>query len=74
MGKKRDKDCKECDGQGFVYDFLGGCGDPECCGGPWQVQCTACDNDWEFGDEDEDEYQSDIQAAAGGLTQAACEG
>ena len=53
MGKKRDKDCKECDGNGFVYDYLGGCGDPECCGGPWQVQCTACDNDWEFRDDDE---------------------
>ena len=52
MGTKRDKDCAWCDGDGFVMDFLSGCGDPECCGGPFKVQCPHCDNDWEVGDED----------------------
>lgn len=51
MGTKRDKSCEECDGNGFVWDFLGGCGDPDCCGGPWKVRCHSCDNDWEPGDE-----------------------
>jgi hypothetical protein len=33
MGNKRDLNCKECDGDGYIWDYLGGCGDPECCGG-----------------------------------------
>ena len=60
MGNKRDKDCKECDGNGWVYDYLGGCGDPECCGGPWKVQCPSCDNDWEMGDEDAEDEPSNV--------------
>ena len=43
----KQEDCKECGGYGWVWDYLGGCGDPECCGGPYQVKCTHCDNDWD---------------------------
>ena len=54
MGKKRDPKCQECFGDGYILDYLGGCGDPECCGGPVEVQCQHCDNDWDPCDEDED--------------------
>lgn len=53
MGNKRDPSCRECEGEGWVYDYLGGCGDPECCGGPVAVQCRACDNDWSPDDDQE---------------------
>ena len=43
MGEKRDENCKECDGAGWVLDYLGGCGDPECCGGPFKVRCPYSD-------------------------------
>ena len=46
MGNKRDPKCSECEGDGYVYDDMGCCGDPECCGSPVRVQCRACENDW----------------------------
>lgn len=49
--KTKQEDCKHCWGDGYVLDYLGGCGDPECCGGPDEVKCTHCDNDWEWGDQ-----------------------
>ena len=55
MGTKRDPTCHECGGDGYVDDWMGGCGDPECCGGPIRVQCRACDNDWNQDDEDSDD-------------------
>jgi hypothetical protein len=39
--------CNNCDGDGWYYDYLGGCGDPECCDGPLEVKCHMCDNDYE---------------------------
>ena len=54
MGKKRDLTCRECFGDGYTEESLGGCGDPECCGGPIKVRCQYCDNDWSPDDEDED--------------------
>ena len=53
MGTLRTEDCRECEGTGYVLDYLGGCGDPECCGGPFKVRCHSCVNDWEPGDEAE---------------------
>lgn len=41
--------CHNCDGNGWVYDYLGGCGDPECCGGPYKVKCRECANDLDPG-------------------------
>lgn len=46
MGTKRDPKCSECNDDGYILDYLGGCGDPECCGGPVEVKCPYCDNDW----------------------------
>jgi hypothetical protein len=45
------KYCSECDGYGWVNDYLGGCGDPECCGGPFEVKCCSCNNTWQPGDD-----------------------
>lgn len=39
-------ECWNCGGAGYVLDNLGGCGDPECCGGPWKIKCRQCDNNW----------------------------
>ena len=50
MGSKRDPTCSECSGDGWNWDYMGACGDPDCCGGPVKVKCHACDNDWEDGD------------------------
>ena len=44
--KIRDETCYECGGDGWVYDNLGGCADPDCCGSPIKVQCRQCKNDW----------------------------
>ncbi len=43
--------CKNCEDYGFVWDCLGGCGDPECCGGPFKVRCLQCNNDWSIDDD-----------------------
>lgn len=48
----RDTQCDECAGDGWVYDCLGGCGDPECCGGPYKVKCVQCENDWSLDRDD----------------------
>jgi hypothetical protein len=48
MGTKRDPSCQECFGDGWVYDYLGGCGDPV------QVRCPRCDNDWSPDDEEQE--------------------
>ena len=37
-------ECGNCYGDGYGLDYLGGCGDPECCGGPVKVKCPYCDN------------------------------
>ena len=42
----KQEDCKECFGDGWVWDYSGCC-DPECCGGPYQLKCMHCDNDWD---------------------------
>ena len=55
MGRMGDPNCQSCEGSGWVYDWLGGCGDPECCGGPAQVQCLQCVNDWSPSDPPEDD-------------------
>lgn len=48
------KVCTECEGSGWVYDYLGGCSDPECCGGPYKVKCVHCSNDWSIFSEEDD--------------------
>lgn len=55
MVTERTKLCRECEGEGWVYDMLGGCSDPECCGGPFQIRCTACDSNWPDDDEEDEE-------------------
>lgn len=47
MSEETKPKCPECDGDGWNYDYLGGCGDPECCGGPIKVKCRHCENDFE---------------------------
>lgn len=39
--------CYECGGDGYILDYMGGCSDPECCGGPYKVKCNQCVNDWD---------------------------
>ena len=45
------EDCKECFGDGWVWDQIWRCGDPECCGTPQKVRCPYCDSTWEYGDD-----------------------
>ncbi len=62
-------ECERCGGLVTWRGPLSALTHTECesCGGI-NCQLVECER------EDEDEYQSDIQAAAGGLTQTACEG
>lgn len=53
MSSKRDLNCKECDGDGYIWYYLEGCGDLECFGGPWKLQCPYCDNDWDILDDED---------------------
>lgn len=45
--------CYECGGAGYIWDYMGGCSDPECCGGPYKVKCNQCVNDWDPEKDDE---------------------
>ena len=62
-------ECERCGGLVTWRGPLSALTHTECesCGG---INCQLVECEQEY----EDEYQSDIQAAAGGLTQTACEG
>lgn len=51
LNMHKQADCQECFGDGWVWDEIWRCGDPECCGTPQKVRCPYCDSTWEYGDE-----------------------
>jgi hypothetical protein len=48
MDKETKETCWNCDGDGWAYDNMGGCG------GPYKVKCLQCKNDWSADSDDDD--------------------
>ena len=45
MNNEKEKpniNCESCEDTGWILDYLGGCGDPDCCGGPFSIPCPYC--------------------------------